>query len=218
VVEHDFWHERWETGRTRFHQGRPNPMLVRHHGALGQPGPGSVFAPLCGKAVDLAWLAGQGRSVVGVELSEVAVRDFFVEQGIDASHGQDGSFRVSEGGGVRLLCGDFFELGADQLGPVDGVYDRAALVALPEPMRQAYADHLLDLVPAEAPILLVTFEYPQGEADGPPFSVGPDAVRSLFGAGRRIEHLESVDVLAAMPDLASRGLSRLHEHAFAVTG
>ena len=52
-----------------------------------------------------------------------------------------------------------------------GVYDRAALIALPPPLRQRYARELYSQLPRGCRGLLVTLEYPQHEKDGPPFSV-----------------------------------------------
>lgn len=117
-----------------------------------------------------------------------------------------------------MLCGDVLALERTQAARVAAVYDRAALVALPMAMRGRYVDHLIDVLPAGVPILLVTFEYPQAEADGPPFSVDEAEVRDLFGARRSVRRLETCDVLDEMPDLKARGLSRLTEHAFLLSG
>lgn len=217
-MEHDFWHERWETDRIAFHQGATNAMLERHHGVLGAPGAGQALVPLCGKALDMAWLAMRGWSVLGVELSPIAVRGFFSERGLEPAGSRDGAFDVLEAEGVRLMCGDVFALERTQAAGVAAVYDRASLVALPTAMRGRYADHLIDVLPAGVPILLVTFEYPQAEADGPPFSVDEAEVRDLFGARRSVRRLETCDVLDDMPDLKARGLSRLSEHAFLLSG
>ena len=86
------------------------------------------------------------------------------------SRGGGGSHRRYSADGIDIFAGDIFEITADVLGPVDAVYDRAALVALPEGMRRRYAAHLAGIT-AVAPQLLVTFEYDQAEMDGPPFSI-----------------------------------------------
>jgi len=213
-MEHDFWHERWNANQIGFHQGRPNPMLERHAAMLGEPGSGPVLVPLCGKAVDMAWLAGRGWEVVGIEISPVAVRDFFAEQSIPAARASDPPYDVLAGGGVSLLCGDFFAVEGTHVDRVRAVYDRAALVALPAPMRDAYVERLLAVLPVEAPILLITFEYPQDRIDGPPFSIGETEVRRRFDGRRTVEHIESSDVLEEFPYLEARGLDRLTEHAF----
>jgi thiopurine S-methyltransferase len=72
-----------------------------------------VLVPLCGKSLDLAWLAGQGYRVLGVELSR-AVEDFFREHGLDAEFC---SRALSRFGAVaiELWCGDFFALQAEDV-------------------------------------------------------------------------------------------------------
>ena len=49
---------------------------------------------------------------------------------------------------IELLVGDFFALTAADLAGVAGVYDRAALVALPPKMREDYVRLLAELLPA----------------------------------------------------------------------
>ena len=72
------WQERWREGRIGWHQSGGHPGLQRHWPWTGR----RVLVPLCGKAVDLRWLAERGNAVVGVELSPLAVESFFAEQGL----------------------------------------------------------------------------------------------------------------------------------------
>jgi thiopurine S-methyltransferase len=173
-----------------------------------------VLVPLCGKSVDMRWLRERGCTVTGVELSDIAVRDFFKEQNIAASEREEGAFRIVEGDGITLLGGDFFALEAGHLAKISAVYDRAALIALPDDMRARYADHLLSLLEPEVPLLVLTFEYPADEIDGPPFSVDEAEVRELFAGRRKVTLLETADRLEHEARLAERGLTRLAEHAF----
>ena len=61
------------------------------------------------------------------------------------------------------------------LGPVDAIYDRAALVALPEEMRNRYTAHLMKITD-KAPQLLICYEYDQSLMEGPPFSISDKEV------------------------------------------
>jgi thiopurine S-methyltransferase len=217
-MDEKFWHDRWQDDVIPFHRADVNHYLEKYFERLALGDGDGVLVPLCGKSVDMRWLARRGCRVTGVELSDIAVRDFFKEQSIDATERKDGAFRVVEGGGIKLLCGDFFALEATHIADVAAVYDRAALIALPREMRARYADHLLSLLAGDVPILLLTFEYPTHEIDGPPFSVDEAEVRALFSSRRRVTRLESVDRLEAEARLAERGLTRLQEHAFLLTG
>jgi thiopurine S-methyltransferase len=216
-VDPQFWHDRWQDNRIAFHKDRTNHYLEQYFHRLNLGAGDHVLVPLCGKSVDMIWLRDRGCTVSGVELSDIAVRDFFNEQGITAHRREDGAFQILEGGGIELLAGDFFALEARHVKKVSAVYDRAALVALPADMRRRYVDHLLSLLAPEIPILLLTFEYPPAQIDGPPFSVDEAQVRALFAGRREITRLESLDRLADEAALAERGLTELVEHAFVLS-
>lgn len=207
----DFWLARWQRNETGFHLPHPHTWLVKHFAALQLRAGDHVFVPLCGKAHDLRHLADLGMRVTGIELSLLAAEAFFHEQGLDALHTQVNGMPVLEAGNTRIFCGDFFRLTADMLGAVDAVFDRAALVALPPDMRRAYAAHLGTLTPAGTRYLLIGFDYPQAEMNGPPFSVPQAEIRSLFGANFDMAALDRADILDAEPRFRERGLSRLTE-------
>ncbi len=210
-MERPYWQERWREGRIGFHQERPNPHLVRHAGVLA--GAARVLVPLCGKAVDLAYLAEGGRSVLGVELVEDAARAFFDEQGIPAHRTQDGPLVRWEGSTIEIVVGDFFDLTSDDVGRSGACFDRAALVALPPEMRARYVPHLRSLLEPGARVLLVTFEHDAPPGD-PPFSVPEREVRALYD-GCAVERLDTVD-LAEGSTLASRGARTVLEHVFRI--
>lgn len=213
-MEPEFWHDRWRTGRVAFHQGRVNTMLSRHHGLLGLREDERVFVPLCGKAFDLLWLRQSGLRVLGVELSETAVRSFFDENELTYQASADGRYSNHSGEGIELLCGDLFDLSASRLSGVSAIYDRAALIALPPPMRSQYVHHLAQIQPGAAATLLITIEYPPHQIKGPPFSVTPDEVRALYEPTHLVEHIDSREALGDDDGLAQRGLTELTEHAF----
>jgi len=192
-MQHDFWQERWARGQIGFHQGRPNAQLIAHLPALGLASGARLFLPLCGKTRDIAWLAGQGFRVAGAELVEQAVRDLFAEMSLSPSVTPLGPLTRYSAPGIDIFAGDIFALDPATLGPVDAVYDRAALVALPPEMRARYAAHLVALT-ATAPQLLLTFEYDQRLMAGPPFSVKPPELRRLYGASHRLTLLERLDL------------------------
>lgn len=185
-MEPDFWKARWEANQIGFHEGKPNRFLERHVARLGSKR--RVLVPLAGKAYDLVFLAERGHSVVGVELSELAGRAFFEEQQLVTREERRGDFLWLASGAIALFIGDFFAATAELLGPLDGFYDRAALVALPPEMRDRYVRHLRSLLPSRVPGLVVTFEYDQASMSGPPFSVPESEVRHAF-AGTVMELL-----------------------------
>lgn len=213
----DYWLERWERDEIGFHQNEINPYLCQYLPQL-QPAPGSeVFVPLCGKSGDMLWLRRQGYPVLGVELSVVAVQAFFGENGYTPRRIPLEKFDEWEANGIRILCGDFFDLDKDDLKKVGAVYDRASLIALPPEMRNRYVCHLYSILPPATRVLLVTLDYPQGEMSGPPFAVSPYEVAALYHQYAKISLMAQVDVLPQNPRFQERGLSRLQENIFLLT-
>jgi thiopurine S-methyltransferase len=172
MIDASFWHERWQKNEIGFHEPKPNPLLVIHFTRIQLRKGARVFVPLCGKTLDIGWLLSKRCSVVGAELSEVAIKQLFaqlrLEPKITKSKGSALLHYSAEN--IDIFVGDIFKVGRQALGRVDAVYDRAALVALPEDVRKRYATHLIRITHA-ARQLLVTFEYDQSVRPGPPFSI-----------------------------------------------
>lgn len=205
----EFWLERWRDGRTHFHQTRVTPLLQKYWPTLSLPPGGKVLVPLCGKSLDMVWLAAQGFQVLGVELSPLAVEQFFAENALEPVIRDSiyGKHYVS--GNIEILCGDIFKLDAQWLSHCVGAYDRAALVALPADMRGAYARHVYGQLAPGYRGLLITLDYPQEEMDGPPFAVIDAEVRRLFAEVSPTRLIDRRDILSKEPRFAERGVSRL---------
>src|SRR5690606_28795571 len=99
-----FWHRRWQDGRIGFHQERVTPLLEQHWDSVGVPAGARVFVPLAGKSLDMAWLAARGHPVLGVELSRLAVEQFFAEHGLAPEVHETGYGRHYRAGGIELVC------------------------------------------------------------------------------------------------------------------
>lgn len=210
----DFWKERWERHEIGFHLSEVNPCLLRHWASLALAEDAGVLVPLCGKTLDMAWLAARGHAVTGIELSERAVQEFFADNDLPFVKSAAGMLQRYAEEGICLLQGDFFAVEPQQVAGCRVFYDRAALIALPDAMRVAYVQQLERLLPADAEGLLVTLDYPQEQMDGPPFAVGDAQVQALYGAHWDIRLLEVQDILPANPRFIERGLSRLHERVY----
>lgn len=216
-MKKEFWLERWERAEIGFHQNEINPYLQRHWRELAAARGGEVFVPLCGKSLDMVWLREQGSFVLGVELSSIAVQDFFREQGMSPQRVSGTKFDNYLADGFCLACGDFFDLRKEDMAQVGAVYDRASLVALPPEMRERYARHLVEILPPGTRILLIAFDYPQAEMQGPPFAVSADEVRALYGKYAEIQLLAQVDALEQNPRFKQRGMTRMVENIFLLT-
>ncbi len=209
-MEADFWHNRWENNLTGFHLNEVNPHLKANWPSLNLKPGARIFVPLCGKTLDLIWLADQSYQVVGVELSSLAVEAFFVENEIKAERSQVAGLELWQSDKISLFCGDFFDLTPEILGKIDAVYDRASLIALPPAMREDYAVKLTELAQS-APKLLVTLEYDQSKMGGPPFSVSETEVKSLYQANYKVTQLSAQDVLDDNARFREKGIEYLNE-------
>lgn len=214
-MHQDFWQQRWARNEIGFHLKEVNPYLQRFWPTLNVAPGAQVLVPLCGKSLDMLWLASQGYRVLGVELAETAVQAFFTEQELVAEIDQLGAFRRYRAGAIELLCGDFFALTAADLSECRALYDRAALIALPAPMRERYIAHLSSILPSHCAGLLVTLDYPQEQMPGPPFAVSDVEVQQLLAAPQwAVQLLETRDVLGENWRFLQRGLSQLTERVY----
>lgn len=214
-MQADFWHQRWSENQIGFHQAAPTPLLLKHWPSLGIAPGAQVFVPLAGKSLDMVWLASQGHRVLGVELSQLAVEQFFAEHDLRPDIHQTKYGRHYVANGIELICGDAFALDADALRDCAAVFDRAALIALPPELRLRYAHELYARLPTGCRGLLVTIEYPQEEREGPPFSVPEDEVHALFANDWSIDLLERRPIPADHPGYVG-GVSRLDTAAYAL--
>lgn len=208
-MDAEFWLRRWEEGQTGFHNDEVLPLLPKHWPALALPAGSRVFVPLAGKSLDMAWLAGQGHPVLGVELSPIAVREFFAGRAQVPGVHESALGVHHRAGGIELVQGDVFNLDAATLAGCAGVYDRAALIALPPAMRGRYVAEVYGRLPVGCAGLLITLEYPQHERAGPPFSVKETEVRRLFEPDWNVEVLERRDILDRQPAFQAEGVSAL---------
>lgn len=176
-MDKNFWLQKWQDNEIRFHQSKYHPSLTKY---AVQFSSGTILVPLCGKSLDMLYLASRGQHVIGVELSPIACRDFFVENDLKFTEKNSTDFTLYESENITLWCGDFFKLPQNVWNQVLGIYDRAALVALPMDVRQKYASEIAKRCKTKVEILLISFEYPEGSIEAPPFSVPEEEIKDIY--------------------------------------
>lgn len=205
----EFWQARWKEKRIGFNQPKVNPLLIKYFSDLKMATGSRIFIPLCGKSIDMIWLANQGFDMVGVELVESAVQEFFTENNISytiKAHDKSSNIKCYQGQlsgqTIALWVADIFMLSTNDVGRVDAVYDRAALIAMPAELRPQYSQQVIDLS-QNAPQLLLTLNYDQNERAGPPFSISHEQIQQYYSAHYQIQELEGKSsTLNAAPEMA----------------
>ena len=205
----EFWQTRWQEKRIGFNQSDVNPLLIKYFADLKLPIGSRILVPLCGKSIDMVWLAAQGYDVIGIELVESAVQEFFTEQDIAytiTEHDKHPNIKCYQGKiseqTVDLWVADIFALSSDDIGHVDAVYDRAALIAMPAELRTQYSQQVINLS-HNASQLLLTLNYDQNERAGPPFSISQEQVQQYYGNAYQMNKLEEEpSTLNAAPEMA----------------
>lgn len=196
-MDSSFWHQRWEKNEIGFHEGKPNQLLVKHFHELSVAKGRRIFVPLCGKTQDISWLLSHGYRVAGAELSQLAIEQLFMELGMQPEIATVGGVEQWSGNNLDIFVGDIFAVSGKMLGPVDAVYDRAALVAFPEDMRNRYTAHLMEMT-GKAPQLLISYDYDQRLMDGPPFSVSNEEVNRHYATTYDLALLSSIEVAGGL--------------------
>jgi len=213
-VNIDFWKQRWLDGQTGFHLDSVNTYLIHYWDLLCANNETVVFVPLCGKSLDMIWLAHQGCHVIGVECSDKAIAEFSSDNNLMLQQKITNGFDVHENKNICLIHCDYFELTADMMRSVSVVYDRASLVALPPEMREKYVKKQCEVLPENIKILLITLEYDQDRMSGPPFSVSQDEITKLYGCMFNIRELSTNNILASESRFQQRGLDYLIESVY----
>lgn len=212
----EFWLERWEDGIIPFHQETINPDLMMYWPALDISPGATVFVPLCGKSLDMLWLAKQGFHVVGIELSEIAVQEFAKENNLLMRKVIDKQIINYSTDTISIYVADIFGLSDTQL-VADAIYDRGALIALPSKLRPRYTQTCLQWLKPQGKILLKTMDYDQRQMEGPPYSVPGEEVRALYSSCQKIQCIKDETRQLIDGDyLSSRGLKQAMDHVWII--
>ena len=194
-----FWLHKWEKNDIGFHKSEANPALVQYLGELSLLTGSRVFVPLCGKTLDIHWLLAEGYRVAGAELVEIAVEQLFNELGVEPEISRVDGTKLYSAQDIDIFVGNILDLSGKNLGVVDAIYDRAALVALPDVTRDRYTTHLKKITD-RASQLLITFEYDQNLMEGPPFSISSEKVNRYYSDSYDLTLIDRTDVVGGLKE------------------
>ncbi len=192
-MDKTFWLQRWQQQKIGFHQNEITPLLKSQLSRFSSDQTKTVLVPLCGKSRDLSFIASFGHEVIGVELSSIAVKAFFQEQDITPTQWNQPGFSLFQHENITIMCGDIFSEHFVINRNIDVIYDRAALIALPLPMRMQYANVLTNISAVNTEILQITLEYDSPSPSSPPFSINHAHLCELYQSNWSVSLLEKTD-------------------------
>jgi thiopurine S-methyltransferase len=214
-MEKSYWLSRWVKNKIGFHTPEGEPALHTWWKSVDTgKRPLHVLIPLCGKSPDIQWIADKGTHVIGVEFIEKACLDFFRERDITPQTLQKSYGTCYSSENTELWSADILKMPTKLLSKAHVVYDRAALVALPEQMRKPYVSKIAHSLRKGSKILMVSFDYPQQEMNGPPFSIPEREIKFLHEEFYSIELLETIDILSDLKKFKEKGLSYLYKQVY----
>ncbi len=209
-----WWQERWHKNEIGFHLPNVHSWLKTQWLHLTQLGKiksdACVFVPLCGKTLDIGYFLSLGHSVVACELSEKAVQQLFSQLQLTPKISTWGQGQCYQAEKLCVYVGDFFTLTTQELAQVDYIYDRAAIIALPESTRLQYSQALMKICP-QASMLVITLDYQQANMSGPPFAVSEQELQRYYQLAYNIDVLKQKEIIDKEPRFKQRGLASLIE-------
>ena len=212
TMKQDHWQQMWNMRDIGFHQSQVHPDLLKHQNLLMKPGC-RVYVPLCGKSLDLVYLADQGYDVVGCEFVEMAVKEFFDEQKLEYTVSKDSAINVSvyKASSMKLSIyqGDFFVLSSSVIGKFDVIWDRASIVAINISDREKYAKTLIELMAPRCKSLLNLLTITGKNYVGPPHSINAEDIKKLFGSVFKYKEVDATHFPFEHPAVDSLKITNL---------
>eukprot|EP00794_Sanderia_malayensis_P011726 gene11726-12947_t len=194
------WNNRWDEGKTGWHDSQVNKDLQKYFDKLvGNDGRKTVLFPLCGKTIDMKWVADQGHNVIGVESSDLAAKQFFQENNIE--YKMDAINMAPRGalvfssldGKIKIFVCNFFDFRSTVAGgQMDAAFDRGSLVAINSTDRAKYAKKMAALMVPCGKILTECLEYDPQVYPGPPHTIPENQIREIYGEDFIVDVLEKI--------------------------
>ncbi|CAG9461717.1 unnamed protein product [Pedinophyceae sp. YPF-701] len=202
---HKRWENIWSNGlepNQLFDIGGAHPILVQtlRTGDVNSTGR-RALVPGCGRGYDVEEFARNGAVAVGLEISASAARaanDYIATTSLSDSQKKL----------ATVVEGDFFAGPTDGVGQVALGYDYTFFCAIRPDMRRQWAETWAQWIEPGGELLTMMFpcrEEVEPSADGPPFSVHPDAYRAVLEpAGFEVVRITDVPAEMSHKDRVGR--------------
>ncbi len=177
----EFWSERFEREFTPWDRGGV-PERFQHFVSRAER-PYVTLIPGCGTGYEVACLSEAGWDVTAIDFSAAAV---------------DAARQALKRWAQRVVQADFFEFVPPR--PVELIYERAFLCALPPRMREAIVARWAELLQPGG--LLAGFFFFDDASKGPPFGIMPAELNALLAPF--FEQIEDLAVSDSLPIFAGK--------------
>ncbi len=177
----DFWCKRFGAGTTPWDAGKVPEQFADF--AARQAMPLNTLIPGCGSGWEANCLADHGWPVTALDFSPTAV---------------DRAREILGTAAVHLVCADFFQWQPEK--PLDLIYERAFLCALPRKLWADWGHRVAELLPPGG--LLAGYFFVCDQLKGPPFGILPEQLDELLTAN--FEHIEDAAVHDSIPVFSGR--------------
>ena len=128
------WKEKWKRNDIAFHQSTASHLLKKHLLQLNIPAGSEILVPMCGKSLDMNILADMGYNVIGIELSNIAIKAYFDALNVKPTREKNRRFIRWKHKNTEIWCGDIFDLTEKEIGHIRVLYD-----CLPTPVLVTYS-------------------------------------------------------------------------------
>ena len=197
----EYWTDRWKKGKTDWHREEVHNILFKYVDELtGGRSNLRVFLPLCGKSVDMLWLADQGHTVVGVELAKQAIESFFTENNLTfkvesvkmTASGEPAEVYKCNEKNITIFCCDLYTFEEEDAGgKFDAIWDRGSLSAIvPSANGKRYTKKMHSLLAHHGNCIVETHYYEVDRGGKPPASISDELRNELYGEDFTIKELE----------------------------
>lgn len=167
----DDWRKSWQDGdSTFFHSDNLSPIFLKmKEEIINGKDHAKVFVPFCGKVLEMKWLAENGHVVVGVEVSEDGIKQFFEENKLPyiTKEIQTVSGTLYECTDktmcLKLYCCSFYDFKPEVENNFDAVWDSAAFQASNKADRKQYVSIIHSVLKTNGKVFMAVDEFIQKE-------------------------------------------------------
>jgi SAM-dependent methyltransferase len=154
ATQPEFWNERFAAQFVPWDKGGVPKGMQRYFESLPRTANTQCLIPGCGNGYEAAYLSEQGWDVVAIDFSPVAVASARLNNKRWAD---------------RIILADFFSYAPVK--PLQCIYERAFLCALPPTMRSKIIERWAALLPVGGLLLGYFFIESESGKKGPPFAI-----------------------------------------------